>query len=346
VTTTNLTVTNAIAGSIVIGSSLYKLVAGISTLVGTINSQTSGTSGGNGVYVISASTTLASQSLFSGAYPAMINAPGGETNNRYFDASWVLTATAATPIYSAATSCNGDLWQYGASFGSIAQLYGGSAAAAGSLVCNHNAGTLIQPNTQFWPPAGVLATVTGTAGGYAYYTSGPCSIIINSGPGSLGNNQPVCVDYTAPTQASVPNALFPTTPIGWTLSGGTGTQGCMLQIGPFPILCGNPVNATVAAAGTNQATATVLVAKTNFVTSGTGGVSLAGKTAGTTTTSTTTLAFDSVKVVNETGGSINVYPPTGFGAQINSLGANVAYSLAAGASATFSPTSLTQFYTG
>jgi len=68
--------------------------------------------------------------------------------------------------------------------------------------------------------------------------------------------------------------------------------------------------ATVAAAGSGQSTATVLAGNYANVTSGSGGVLLAEKLAA---------------VVNTSGGSLNVYPPSG--QSINGLSANAAFAV-------------------
>jgi hypothetical protein len=337
---TTLTVTNAIAGSISTGTVLYNSSL---SAVGTITSQTSGTTGGNGVYALGSSTgNLSSGTLFSGVYPTCIQA-SGVADNRYLDAAWIAYISATTSYTNAAAQ--GDLLELNGAYATAGLLYGfSSGGTLGQLVTLHDALNTIATGNSVWPPVGVLASNTGTSGSYFYWTSGPCTVIVNSGVGNLSNGQPLCVDYTNSSEASVPNALYPTTPLGYSIIGGTGAQSVMLQIGPFPILCGNPINVVVAAAGTTQSTATTLLGEINVVTSGTGGVALAGKTAGGTTVSTTTLAFRLQKVLNNTGSSITVYPPVGFSAQINALGTNAGYTLASGAEASFYFTSLTQIY--
>ena len=80
------------------------------------------------------------------------------------------------------------------------------------------------------------------------------------------------------------------------------------------------VNSTVAAAGTTQATATLLPFSSNFVVStGTGGVILPPGIGSTISLS----AGDSMRVFNYSGGSINVYPPTG--GKISNGSANAAF---------------------
>ncbi len=65
---TNLTVASLVAGGII---KVGDTVAGTGVPAGTkIVSQTSGTTGGNGVYVTSAATTSSSASLTSGGIPA------------------------------------------------------------------------------------------------------------------------------------------------------------------------------------------------------------------------------------------------------------------------------------
>jgi hypothetical protein len=124
----------------------------------------------------------------------------------------------------------------------------------------------------------------------------------------------------------------------------------MLQIGPYPVMSNNALNVVLSAAGTLQSTATLLTGETNFVTGGSGGVVLAGQSAGNNySSSISTQAFKAQKVVNTTGSAVSVYPPNGFGAAfVSSNGTtystNAAYSLASGAEATFYPTSLTRYY--
>ncbi|AVH85344.1 hypothetical protein RsoM2USA_416 [Ralstonia phage RsoM2USA] len=91
------------------------------------------------------------------------------------------------------------------------------------------------------------------------------------------------------------------------------------------------VSGAVAAAGTTQGTATALTSSVNVVTSGTGGVVLPAATGGM-----------ELVVINTTGSAINVYPASG--GQIDSLGANVAFSLGAGAKLCYVATSTTQWY--
>lgn len=86
--------------------------------------------------------------------------------------------------------------------------------------------------------------------------------------------------------------------------------------------------AIVAAAGTTQGTATILNAKTNLVTSGTGGVVVN--------------ILQTTKIVNRAGVTINVYPNSG--AAIDALGTNAAATLLNGNSATLEPASATQWY--
>jgi hypothetical protein len=74
---------------------------------------------------------------------------------------------------------------------------------------------------------------------------------------------------------------------------------------------------TYAAAGNNQGTATPISAPISLIASGTGGVILTPPTDGSFT--------GSIKPLNRTGVTINVYPPVG--AQIENLGTNVADSV-------------------
>ncbi len=96
---------------------------------------------------------------------------------------------------------------------------------------------------------------------------------------------------------------------------------------------------TVAAAGTNQATATQLTSCISYVTSGTGGVILANVSNGGKQT-----------VHNFSGAPINVYPINAIfnslpvGGVIDSLGANVPFPLANGCSVTFHRVQYNQFY--
>lgn len=89
---------------------------------------------------------------------------------------------------------------------------------------------------------------------------------------------------------------------------------------------------TVAAAGSDQAGATQLVYAHAAITSGTGGDRLPSPQIGW-----------EMKVFNRTGSAVNIYPNTGH--TIDSLSANVAYSLAAGASITFTALSTTAWAT-
>lgn len=93
-------------------------------------------------------------------------------------------------------------------------------------------------------------------------------------------------------------------------------------------------NAAVAAAGTNQSTATAMTADLNIVSAadGTKGVKLM-----------TAVDGYSVTVVNtSTTAVLKVYPATG--GAINSLGANAAFSVGPDKQATFDATSTTQWY--
>jgi hypothetical protein len=89
-------------------------------------------------------------------------------------------------------------------------------------------------------------------------------------------------------------------------------------------------NATIAAAGTTQAGATLLSNDISVVTSGTGGVLLYS------------LVGQRQEVFNRSGTTINVYPMTG--AQIESAGTNNPITLANGGHAVFVCTSSTQCY--
>ena len=91
------------------------------------------------------------------------------------------------------------------------------------------------------------------------------------------------------------------------------------------------VNAAVTAAGTTQATATVLTASVNVVTAGSGGVELPVGVPGMFVT-----------IVNILGGTVNVYPASG--SQIDSLGANAAYPLGTLAKLEYVAISATQWY--
>lgn len=94
-------------------------------------------------------------------------------------------------------------------------------------------------------------------------------------------------------------------------------------------------NASVTAAGTNQATATAMTADLNIVSSadGTKGVKLM-----------TAVDGYSVTVINtSTTAILKVYPATG--GAINSLGANTAFSIGPDKQAVFDATSTTQWYT-
>lgn len=98
-----------------------------------------------------------------------------------------------------------------------------------------------------------------------------------------------------------------------------------------PGLLGSAAN-SVAAAGTTQATATVLSSDINAVTSGTGGVQVPGAASG-----------KYVIVVNKTGSTINVYPATGH--IFDSLSANTPISLLSGAFVELFGSSTTQWNT-
>jgi hypothetical protein len=91
----------------------------------------------------------------------------------------------------------------------------------------------------------------------------------------------------------------------------------------------------VAAAGSTQGTATLVtrpISVVSTVSSGANGVIFPTSYAGLRVT-----------IINTSANALNVYPATA--AQINSGGANVAYSLAAGARLDFVATSTTQWYT-
>jgi hypothetical protein len=94
------------------------------------------------------------------------------------------------------------------------------------------------------------------------------------------------------------------------------------------------VSPNVAAAGSNQATATQLSSQWNGVTSAPAGsgVLLASYQAG-----------QSQVVINSSGGAVLVYPPPG--GTINALAPNAAFSLANGSRATFDFVSSTQIST-
>lgn len=92
------------------------------------------------------------------------------------------------------------------------------------------------------------------------------------------------------------------------------------------------VGTGLVAKGSNQATALLLTNDWNEIDSGTGGVLLASLQAG-----------QNQVVFNNTGGSINVYPPPG--SQINALGLNAAFVLTNATRATFDFFSSTQIRT-
>jgi hypothetical protein len=104
----------------------------------------------------------------------------------------------------------------------------------------------------------------------------------------------------------------------------------MADVRDYTVAAAIAAPGTVAAAGTTQGGATALSTVFNVVTSGTGGVILAGSGIATQT------------VVNRLAVAINVYPNSG--AHIEGLGTNVATVLQPGTSATFYATSSTQIY--
>lgn len=91
------------------------------------------------------------------------------------------------------------------------------------------------------------------------------------------------------------------------------------------------------AAGTNQATATPLTKDINNITSVTAsnsGVALPSAVPGM-----------DILILNNGANTLNVFPVNGGSAQINSLGANTAYTLSAGNKGRFVATTTTQWYT-
>jgi len=112
----------------------------------------------------------------------------------------------------------------------------------------------------------------------------------------------------------------------------------MVGAGISPMTAGQiagDVQNTVAALGTTQATAAPAYGDLVVVTTAAAGtgVVLAGPAFG---------PGDQVTVVNQGANALLVYPP--LGSQINALGANVGFSVAAGKSATFFAATGTQFY--
>lgn len=90
------------------------------------------------------------------------------------------------------------------------------------------------------------------------------------------------------------------------------------------------VNTTTVAAGSNQASATLLpIAAAFVILSGTGGVILAPGTGSADALS----EGDTVSAANYSGSSINVYPPTG--GKIANGSANAAFAVGNGKEATF-----------
>jgi hypothetical protein len=91
-------------------------------------------------------------------------------------------------------------------------------------------------------------------------------------------------------------------------------------------------NSAVTAAGSTQATATVLARQINYVTAGSGGVLLPAAVGG-----------ERVLIRNSLGSSINVYPNSG--AQINDSGTNTAVSHASSSMLEYVAVSSTRWFT-
>lgn len=97
------------------------------------------------------------------------------------------------------------------------------------------------------------------------------------------------------------------------------------------------ITASVAAAGTNQGSATVLTTNANVITSGTGGVQLPVPSPGGLGPGLTAV------IINRSGVTITIYPSSGVA--IDGLSANTGFSLPNLASVALQTTSSTQWYT-
>jgi len=97
------------------------------------------------------------------------------------------------------------------------------------------------------------------------------------------------------------------------------------------------VSASVSAAGTNQATATLLTTDINVVTNSTSPSALGVRLPATA-------GGHRITVMNYSGNAINVYP-TGGTSQVNALGGAAPYALAIGGRLDFVSISATQWYT-
>lgn len=106
----------------------------------------------------------------------------------------------------------------------------------------------------------------------------------------------------------------------------------LIRLGQYSGFVAYGNNSAVSAAGSTQATATILTRQINYVTGGSGGVLLPAAVGG-----------ERVVIRNSLGSAINVYPNTG--AQINDSGVNAAVSHAASSMLEYIAVSSTRWFT-
>jgi len=316
---TNLTISAAYGGALVPGSIIYGtgITSGTTIVSQTSSEYVNSALGGNGVYVIDTSHTLAT--------PFTINS--------YADASGTLPPSSGGTGYSG----NNTLSLLSGNLGTSGVFQGTGYIIGATLYVTAYSGTnLLYPNAALTgvtlAGASILSGTTiysqigGTTGGvgtYNLYVNGGNNITqtwASSGtPATFVGAYPSTLTFTAPSTVTLPTT--------GTLATLDGTETLTNKTIQFP------TSASVSAAGTTQGTGTALTLDHNVISTAASGTGVVLPTA---------TAGRRIVVENKGANAVKIYPASG--ATVDALAANASITLPVDGVMFFNASSTTQWY--